>query len=211
MANIDPSVARVLDRHHPTGDSDDEDALIAELEADDDDHQFSALREKRLEQLHSEITRAKTMKATQHGTYMEIKDEKQLMDITTSTKLCVVHFKKLDFHRCATMDEKLAVLAEKHFDTRFVSINVDNAPFLVVKLEIQVLPCVIGFIDGVGVDRIIGFEGVGRRADSVTVAEVEGRLLGCGVLVRAKVDGRERERRRVVEEEDGGGDDDDWD
>ncbi|KAK3048670.1 hypothetical protein LTR09_009979 [Extremus antarcticus] len=121
MANIDPSVARVLDRHHPTGDSDDEDALIAELEADDDDHQFSALREKRLEQLHSEITRAKTMKATQHGTYMEIKDEKQLMDITTSTKLCVVHFKKLDFHRCATMDEKLAVLAEKHFDTRFIS------------------------------------------------------------------------------------------
>ena len=212
MASIDPTVARILDRQR--ADSDDEDALIAELEEEDDNTAFSALREKRLEQLHAEMNRAKMLKETQHGTYKEIKDEKELMELTTSTKLCVVHFMKPDFNRCRIMDEKLQVLAEKHFDTRFVSINVDNAPFLVVKLEIQVLPCVIAFIDGVGKDRIIGFEGIGYRQDTFTAAELEARLLACGVLVRAKMTGRESRsngRNAVKEREDEVYDDDDWD
>jgi thioredoxin-like negative regulator of GroEL len=210
MATIDPKVARVLDRQKAS-DSDDEDALIAELE-EGDDHAFSALREKRLEQLHSEMTRAKAMKETQHGTYVEIKDEKELMDITTSTKLCVVHFKKLDFARCGLMDEKLELLSEKHFDTRFISINVDNAPFLVVKLGIQVLPCVIAFIDGVSVDRIIGFEGIGYRPDSITAAELETRLVSSNVLVRAKMSrqGQESKIKKSTQREDDF-DDDEWD
>ncbi|KAK4539793.1 hypothetical protein LTR36_010327 [Oleoguttula mirabilis] len=211
---LDPTVAHVLDNHARNAtDSDDEDALIAQLEDDDDTAgPFSALREKRLEQLHAEMTRAKAMRTTQHGTYTEIKDEKQLMDITTSTKLCVVHFMKTDFGRCRYMDEKLRVLAEKHFDTRFVSIGVDNAPFLVVKLGIQVLPCVIGFRGGVGVERIVGFEGIGYKPDSFTVSELEERLLGSGLVVRAKMT-KEDDRRRIqqarqeVEDENG----DDWD
>lgn len=200
MATIDSRVAKVLDSRRPTHEEDDEDALIAELE-EEDDGAFSALRERRLEQLHAEMSRAKLMKETSHGTYMEIKDEKQLMDITTSTKLCTVHFMKPDFNRCRIMDEKLAVLAEKHFDTRFVSINVDNAPFLVVKLGIQVLPCVIAFKDGVGLDRVIGFEGVGRRPDDITASELEGRLLACGVLVRAKMNEDDDRRRAKREQE----------
>lgn len=212
MASIDRSVARVLDRQRAS-DSDDEDALIAELEEEDDNAAFSALREKRLEQLHAELNRAKTLKETQHGTYMEIKDEKELMDITTSTKLCVVHFMKPDFNRCQIMDEKLRVLAEKQFDTRFVSINVENAPFLVVKLEIQVLPCVIAFIDGVGKDRIIGFEGIGYKQDTFTAVELESRLLSCGVLVRAKITDQNSTSyvRKTSKKEEDEDDDDDWD
>ncbi|KAK4621711.1 Thioredoxin domain-containing protein plp1 [Fulvia fulva] len=211
MSTIDAHVAKVLDKQRPGQDSDDEDALIAELE-DDEDNAFSALREQRLQQLHSEMARAKMMKETSHGTYMEIKDEKQLMDITISERLCIVHFMKPDFNRCGVMDEKLRILAEKHFDTRFVSINVDNAPFLVVKLGIKVLPCAIAFKDGVGIDRIIGFEGIGYKPDSFTVAELEARLLACGVLVRSKMndgDDHRRERKREEREEDVYADD--WD
>lgn len=198
MPSLDPTVAHVLDTHHTKAtDSDDEDALIAELEADDDGHAFSQLREKRIQQLHDEISRTATLKQRPgHGLYQEIKDEKELMDITTSTHLCVVHFMKPDFTRCRVMDAKLAVLAEKHYDTRFVSINVDNAPFLVVKLGIQVLPCVLAFKDGVSSDRIIGFEGIGYKPDTFTVQALEARLLRSGVLVRAKmVDGDEQQRR----------------
>ncbi|KAK4501190.1 hypothetical protein PRZ48_006997 [Zasmidium cellare] len=212
MASIDPSVAKVLDSRRLTHEDDDEDALIAELEEEDDDGAFSALRERRLEQLHAEMSRAKAMKETSHGTYMEIKDEKELMDITTSTKLCVVHFMKPDFNRCRIMDEKLAVLAEKHFDTRFVSINVDNAPFLVAKLAIQVLPCVIAYKNGQGLDRIIGFEGVGRKPDSITASELEARLLTSGVLVRAKMNEDDNRRRAIREQEKVEDEyDDDWD
>lgn len=211
MAAIDSKVASVLDRQQ-AAESDDEDALIAELEDDEDNGAFSALREKRLEQLHAEVSRAKVLRETQHGTYTEIKDEKQLMDITTSTKLCVVHFQKPDFANCRFMDEKLRILAEKHLDTRFVSIDVENAPFLVVKLGVKVLPCVIAFVDGVSADRIIGFEGIGYRPDRFEARELEARLLGCGVLVRAKLDGGDGRRRttQVVESKEDF-DDDEWD
>jgi len=214
MPALDEKVSHVLDRSRSAADSDDEDALIAELEDEGSDATFSALREKRLVQLHAELSRAKAIKSDKpgHGLYQEITDEKHLLDITTSTKLCVVHFMKPDFNRCGMMDDKLRVLAEKHFDTRFVSINVENAPFLVVKLGIQVLPCVIAFKDGVGADRIIGFEGIGYKPDSFTVSELEARLLSSGVLVRAKMtddDDRKRAVRRAAREE--VYDDDDWD
>ncbi|KAK0940242.1 hypothetical protein LTR29_008140 [Friedmanniomyces endolithicus] len=177
MSTLDPTVARVLD-HRPTTDPDsgDEDALIAALESSQEE---TALRERRLQQLHAELSRAKTLKQQPgHGQYQEIKDEKELLTITTSTPLCVVHFMKPDFNRCRIMDQKLAVLAEKHLDTRFVSINVENAPFLVVKLGIQVLPCVISFKKAVSVDQILGFEGIGVKPDSFTVGELEARLAG---------------------------------
>lgn len=39
-------------------------------------------------------------------------------------------------------------LAPKHFDTLFLRADVANVPFLVTKLAIKTLPCVIGFVDG---------------------------------------------------------------
>ncbi|KAF2095192.1 thioredoxin-like protein [Rhizodiscina lignyota] len=211
MASIDPTVAAVIDRHPKAEDSDDEDALINALE--DDDGALDAFREQRLQQLHAEFARAKELRSSDHGSYAEIKDEKQLMDITTSTKLCVVHFFKPDFGRCSIMDGHLETLTPKHFDTRFLKINVENAPFLVTKLKVQVLPCVIAFVDGVGVDRIIGFEGLSNRPDSFSTKDLESRLLSSGVLVRAKMAEHEsvsnRTKRQQQQDEDD--DDDDWD
>jgi hypothetical protein len=106
MAALDPKVASVVDRATRDDDSD-EDALIAALEEDDSD--LNAFREQRLQQLHAEFDKARRLKANEHGTYTEIKDEKALMDITTSTKLCVVHFFKPDFNRCRIMDTHLEV------------------------------------------------------------------------------------------------------
>lgn len=103
MSHVDAKVAAIVDKTH---DSDDEDALIAELEADDS---FDGLREQRMQQLHAELARAKQMRNSEHGTYQEIKDEKALMDITTATKLCVVHFFHADFNRCRIMDNHLEV------------------------------------------------------------------------------------------------------
>ncbi|KAF2719889.1 thioredoxin-like protein [Polychaeton citri CBS 116435] len=212
MSTLDSKVASILDSsRHAT--SDDEDDLIAELE--NDDSLLPTFREQRLQQLHSEYQRAHFLKSQPgHGVYQTIKDEKELMDITTSTKLCVVHFLKSDFNRCRIMEGKLETLAEKHWDTRFVGIDVDNAPFLVVKLGIKVLPCVISFVDGKGSDRIVGFEGVGRGGDKISAREVEARLLQSGVLVRAKMVDEEEVsmlRRRKEDDEAREIDDDDWD
>ncbi|TKX24246.1 hypothetical protein C1H76_3549 [Elsinoe australis] len=208
MSRIDAKVASLVDKH-PEADSDDEDALIAALE-EDDTSALANFREQRLQQLHSEFSRAKAQRDSGFGTYEEIKDEKAILDITTSTKLSVIHFMKPDFTRCRIMDQKLEILAPKHFDTRFASINVENAPFLVAKLKIQVLPCVIAFVNAVAVDRIIGFEGIGARADSFTAQELERRLLRTGVLLRSKITTEDEGRRakKTVQEDDE--DYDDW-
>lgn len=109
MASIDPAVAEILDRTtRPGNDSEDEDDLISALE-EEDDKSMAAFREQRLQQLHGEFSRAKEMRNSEYGTYTEIKEEKQVMDITTGAKLCVVHFMKPDFTRCRVMDEKLEV------------------------------------------------------------------------------------------------------
>ncbi|KAG0648215.1 Thioredoxin domain-containing plp1 [Hyphodiscus hymeniophilus] len=184
MANIDSHVASVLDTSGAH--SDDEDALIASLE---DSPAIDAFREQRLQQLHSEFTRAKAQKNQGFGNYSEIKEEKALMDLTTEVKYAVVHFAKDDFARCGTMDVHLESLAKKHFDTRFLKMNVENAPFLVTKLKVQVLPCVLAFVNGVSVDRIVGFEGLGYTPDTFTTKDLEGRLLSSGVIQRAKATG----------------------
>jgi hypothetical protein len=105
MSALDPKVASLVDRAAREDDSD-EDALIASLE---DDSELDAFREQRLQQLHQEYDRARRLKDNEHGRYTEIKDEKALMDITTSTKLCVLHFFKPDFNRCRIMDTHLDV------------------------------------------------------------------------------------------------------
>ncbi|KAF2446139.1 thioredoxin-like protein [Karstenula rhodostoma CBS 690.94] len=207
MPQLDSKVAAIIDG--AKGDESDEDALIAELENDSD---LDAFREQRRQQLHAEFERAQQLRNRAHGTYAEVKDEKQLMDITTSTKLCVVHFFKSDFHRCSIMDTHLETLAPAHYEARILRINVDHCPFLVTKLKVQVLPCVITFIEGIGSDRIIGFEGLGRTPDTFTTRDLEARLIRAGVFERSKVtkeDERQAPRRtRAAQEDD---DDDDWD
>ncbi|KAK5680826.1 hypothetical protein LTS10_006584 [Elasticomyces elasticus] len=197
MATLDPIVAHTLDHQQ---DSSDDDALFDSLE---NDTSLDHLREARLTQLHAQLQATRTLKQLPgHGTYQEIKDEKELLAITTN------------FNRCRIMDGKLAVLAEKHLETRFVSVNVENAAFVVTKLGIQVLPCVVCFKAGLGVGRVLGFEGLGD-GHSFSVQELEGKLLGFGVLDRSKVvdaDGQGRmlrERREEMEDE-GMDEDEEW-
>lgn len=184
MASIDATVTSVLDSHLSKNDSDEEE-LLDSLE---DDPALSSFREQRMQQLHEEISRAKHLRNQEHGQYAEIKEEKALMDIVNNdAQLCVVHFFKSDFHRCGIMDHHLSQLAPLHLDTRFLRISVENASFLVTKLKVQVLPCVIAFKKGTSVDRIIGFEGLGYSEDTFSTKDLETRLLRSGTLVREKL------------------------
>jgi hypothetical protein len=86
-------------------------------------------------------------------------------------------------------DDVVQALAPKYFNTRFLRVFVENVPFLVEKLALKVLPCVMAvicFIRGVSKDRhvqwvavhtlsfnsasrIVGFEELGN-ADSFSTA-----------------------------------------
>ena len=61
-----------------------------------------------------------------------------------------------------------------------------DAPFFVEKLKVRMLPCVLCFIDGVAVDRVVGFEDFGNKDDFSTAA-MESRLVGSGAVRPAPI------------------------
>ncbi|CAG8446215.1 13564_t:CDS:2 [Acaulospora morrowiae] len=186
-----------------------EDDIFEELEKDDD-FAIASFREQRMKQLKREMTELQELHQKGHGSYTEISSEKEVIEITTSTKLCVVHYFHKEFRRCQIMDKHLTTIANRHFKTKFVKINVENAPFLVEKLAIKVLPCVMCLVDGIVVDRIVGFEELGNT-DSFTTEALELRLSRSGV-VSLPEDPKKQERKTIFGFSEGNeDDDDDWD
>lgn len=153
----------------------DENDLFDELDNFDD----SSYRSARLQQLSSELKSIKSLSPA-YGRYTEIKDEKEVLSVTTGTDRVVAHFFHNDFQRCKIMDKHLETLAQRHIHTRFVKIDVESCPFLVTRLQIQVLPCVIPFINGIGKERILGFEGLG--GDNFSTGMLELTLRKSGVI-----------------------------
>ncbi|KAL3213951.1 hypothetical protein MRX96_007350 [Rhipicephalus microplus] len=49
----------------------------------------------------------------------------------------VVHFFRESTFRCKIVDKHLAILAQKHVETRFCKISVDRAPFLCDRMKIR--------------------------------------------------------------------------
>lgn len=166
-------------------DEDDDDAIFAELEAEIENDADATVRDRGLEQLKLEMQRAKEMRENAHGRYMEITNEKEAIRISANEPHCVIHFYHSNFRRCEIMDKHLAKLAPKYYATRFIRVFVENMPWLVEKLAIKVLPCLMCFIDGVSKDRLIGFEELGNN-DAFETAVLELRLANSGVLQKAR-------------------------
>ncbi|KAF9019257.1 thioredoxin-like protein [Hymenopellis radicata] len=177
-------------RHKRTSsdDEDDDEAIFAELEAEIENDSSYSMREQGLGVLRREMDRLKDMRENEHGRYSEVSDEKEVIRITAREPRCVVHFYHPNFKRCEIMDKHMAALAPKYFNTRFLRVFVENIPWLVEKLAIKVLPCVICFMDGVAKDRLVGFEELGN-VDAFATAVLELRLSGSGVLQRQQPSG----------------------
>ncbi|OBZ70269.1 Thioredoxin domain-containing protein plp1 [Grifola frondosa] len=190
-AKIAEFTARLTDPNRPSSstradDSDlDDEELFAQLEAEIEDDANVELREQGIARLKREQTlrmeRLQQMKSDGHGRYEEITDEKEVIRISAREPRCVIHFYHSDFKRCLIMDKHLAKLASKYFGTRFLRVFVENVPWLVERLGIKVLPCVVCFIDGVSKDRVIGFEELGNE-DHFETATLEWKLMNSGVI-----------------------------
>ncbi|GAA5992050.1 hypothetical protein JCM10908_000719 [Rhodotorula pacifica] len=161
---------------------DDADALLEELEAElDDDLDLGGFREKRMMELQAQLERTRRMQEGDYGRYIEVKVEKDLIAKTAKEKRCVVHFFHRDFRRCKIMDGHLEKLAPKHLDTLFLKADVANVPFLVTKLAIKTLPCVIGFVGGTTKMKIVGFDEL-PGGDNFSTSVLEEGMRECGVF-----------------------------
>jgi len=137
-------------------------------------------REQRLTEIKNQMNEMNNMKQDMHGTYQEI-TEAEFLPLTTQTRRVACHFYSTDFKSCKVLDSHLEKLAQKHFTTRFVKLNAPEAPFFVQKLKIKTLPCLVMFIDGKAVDRIVGFDELGNSTNFST-AVLERRLGSSGAI-----------------------------
>jgi len=155
--------------------------FFAELEEEIENDSNSSVREHGLQVLREEMERMKHMQQNQYGRYSEITDEKEVVHVSAREPRCVVHFYHSKFARCEIMDKHLTKLAPKYPKTRFFRVFVENVPWLVEKLFVKVLPCVICFVDGIAKDRLVGFEELGNE-DNFNTGILELRLSHSGVL-----------------------------
>ena len=88
------------------------------------------------------------------------------------------------------MDQHCQHIATKHTeygdaDVAFGRIDVKAAPFVIEKLGIRVLPCLIGFVNGIAKGRVLGFEGVcwdGKENSKLVTLALEEQLVEWTVL-----------------------------
>ena len=141
---------------------DEEEAKSEDDDSDfnDDDDIIRTLRDQRLNEIKAQNSVHQENLIAGHGQYNEITEE-QFLPAVTKTKFVVVAFYHKDFERCKIMDHHLRIIAKQHTETRFVNIDAEKCPFFVTKLQIQMLPTVICFMDGIAFDRICGFEELG--------------------------------------------------
>ena len=176
------------DREH----DEDPDALLASLEEEDD----STYRAQRLQELKAQAsTSGSGTTAKQANSFVTLKDDDETLRFTTEYERAMVHFFHPDFARCLTMDEHCQQVASKHAemgdaDAAFGRVDVKNAPFVVEKLSIRILPCVLGFVKGVVKGRVTGFEGIasGREDTASVTRALEGKLVDWTILSKKLIE-----------------------
>jgi hypothetical protein len=173
----------------------DPDDILAELEADDNDD----YRAQRLAELKSEAQSGPdTSSNAVQSVFKTLSGDDECLQFTTEYERAVVHFFHPDFARCSIMDRHCEHIGRKHAqdggaDMAFARVDVRNAPFVVEKLGIRVLPAVLGFVKGVVKGRVTGFEGIawgGREELPSVAAALEEKLVEWTVL-----------RKRLLEDE----------
>ncbi|EEP79296.1 predicted protein [Uncinocarpus reesii 1704] len=194
-----------MSQSHPTND-DDTDALLDALENEDPNPTYTS---QRIAQLKAELSSPNTTQSPSTNVVTTLLNNSPLptlptdqavLDFTTQLTHCVVHFFHPDFSRCGTMDKHLTLLSTAHSASsgaRFARADVRSVPFIVEKLKIRVLPCVIGFVDGEVREKVVGFEGLGPGGLDALGDDFE-----TGVLEERLVQGGEVEGDESDEDED---------
>jgi thioredoxin-like negative regulator of GroEL len=107
---------------------------------------------------------------------VDVVSEGEFLEIVTNTPNVLVHFFHHDFLRCKIMDKHLGTLANKYIrSTRFIKVSAPESPFFTEKLQVRTLPCLLSFVNGIAVDRVVGFDELGAK-DDFSTAVLEKRL-----------------------------------
>lgn len=192
----------------------DSESLQELLEDLENDREFEALTEKRLEHLQKEfklIERAVEEFGDSAGTIHYYSNERELMDAVAKAETSIVHFYQPTFPRCKAMNNVLELFAEKHLPIQVMAIRAEDASFLVSKLRVKVLPLVLIYKKGQEVARIVGFEGVGGSENIVSLQTLEAYFIQRNVITRTTINTKSVRNKDVTTKDDNDNESsDDW-
>jgi len=153
---------------------------------DANDTELEELRERRIAQMKKGQEQKQKWKSLGHGSYTAIGEgqhgadtAKEFFEATKQSMRMVVHFHRPSTRMCDVFHAHLEKLADRHFETRFLKINVDQcaedgagggASYLVDKLGITVMPTLVIVKDRKAVHQIKGFSELGDCDDFSTEA-----------------------------------------
>ncbi|CCK68144.1 Plp1p KNAG_0A04730 [Huiozyma naganishii CBS 8797] len=170
----------------PTRDTDsdieDIDGLLEELENEEDDF-LSRYREQRMDEISRHLKEVeRNVQEDNYGIVELMTDESELIERSTNTARIIIHFQLEHFEKCRIMNDRLDELAKKYLSTKFVKIEVSNCPFLVSKLNIKVLPLVVGYRNGLESTKLIGFSQLGNDSKGFPLSRLENILISSKLI-----------------------------
>lgn len=185
LSNAENGTQTIVDCHDKSSDEENLDELLNELDKElDEDHEFlSTYRSERLQQISDHLKQVKkNVEDDGYGKLQCVDKETDAIQICTKTDMVVIHFELETFGKCQYMNEKLKNLARRYLTTRFIKVNVQACPFLVSKLNIKVLPFVVGYRNGLEKVRYVGFSKLGNDPNGFDIRRLEQSLAHSGVI-----------------------------
>lgn len=160
-----------------------ESQVDAELEKLDnlDESEIEHLRRNRLEAMKNAHNQKVEWQKAGHGTYSELKDEKEFFEACKSSKHVICHFYRDSTFRCKIVDKHLDLLARSHMECKFVKINAEKSPFLTERLKIRVIPTIALIRDNKPIDYVVGFSDLGN-VDDFETEMLEWRIARLGII-----------------------------
>ncbi len=151
------------------------------------DSELEGIRQRRIAAMKKAQEQQQKWRAMGHGTYSAMGEgqhgadtAKEFFDASKESDRMVVHFHRPSTRSCDVFHSHLEKLAQKHLETRFVKINVDQcaedgasgggASYLVEKLGIHVMPTVVVIKDRKAMHHLRGFVDLGDTEDFSTEA-----------------------------------------
>jgi len=136
------------------------------------DLDLQKLRKQRVLDMQRRAEQKEKWKRTGHGTFDEIRDERQFFSEAKQSERVIVLFYVEGNRWCDVLKSMMEKLAYKHYETRFLKMDAANAPIVVQQFNIWMMPTLV-LCKNKKVDRQIpGLDAFGPNASGMVKLEV---------------------------------------
>lgn len=174
-----------------------------------DDDELEIIRQRRVDEIKKSQNQKNLWQISGHGEFSEISNEKEFFEAGKKSERVVCHFYDNTNLRCKIIDKILTQMAEKHLETKFIKVKLEKVPFLVKRLNIQIVPTLALIKNG----KAIGYLRANGPEEPI-FSSIEDRILASGVIFGTKKgpEGPAKSQVKIIRDagKQNDSDDDDW-